>query len=86
MQAEHLPGSPADYEEDHRVALELGGAPRDPKNLSPQSHSTSFIKDADENSLRRAVCSSSKTLQQAQVDLISKWLAPWPAYRVIPPA
>src|SRR5713226_8498906 len=32
--AEKLPDTnPADYEEDHRVPLELGGAPRDPFNL-----------------------------------------------------
>src|SRR6266704_4636963 len=38
MASEHLPGSPADYEEDHRVSLELGGAPSDPMNLSPEAH------------------------------------------------
>ncbi|WP_255637963.1 hypothetical protein [Amycolatopsis sp. DSM 110486] len=29
----------ADYEEDHMVPLELGGAPRDPKNLWPEPYS-----------------------------------------------
>src|SRR6266540_6335186 len=33
--AEHLPGRPADYEEDHVVPLALGGAPRDPLLASP---------------------------------------------------
>jgi hypothetical protein len=31
-----LVGNPKDYEEDHLISLELGGAPRDPKNLWPQ--------------------------------------------------
>ncbi len=30
MRAYDLPGSPRDYEEDHLVALSIGGAPRDP--------------------------------------------------------
>src|SRR6266498_802637 len=30
-----LPGTAADYEEDHLMPLALGGAPRDPKNLRP---------------------------------------------------
>src|SRR5215471_19094461 len=28
----------SDYEEDHLVPLELGGAPRDPRNLWPEPH------------------------------------------------
>ena len=28
--------STADYEEDHLIPLELGGAPRDPNNLWPE--------------------------------------------------
>ena len=79
--AEHLSDTnPADYEEDHRVALELGGAPRDPMNLSPEPHSSSFVKDADENAFKRAVCAGSQTLQQAQAAFVSKWLAAYPGY------
>lgn len=33
---ENLPGGPADYEEDHLISLELGGAPADSRNLWPQ--------------------------------------------------
>lgn len=33
----------ADYEEDHRVPLELGGAPRDPRNLWPEPYSGSQL-------------------------------------------
>src|SRR5438094_8975205 len=29
-------GGPADYEEDHFISLELGGAPSDPTNLWPE--------------------------------------------------
>src|SRR5947209_3037701 len=31
----------SDYEEDHFLPLELGGAPKDPKNLWPEPHSGS---------------------------------------------
>lgn len=36
-------GSPSDYEEDHLLPLELGGAPRNPKNLWPEPHSQSKV-------------------------------------------
>ena len=57
---------PADYEEDHLVPLELGGAPRDPHNLWPQAIDQARQKDEAENRLHRAVCGHSMTLEGAQ--------------------
>jgi hypothetical protein len=34
----HEVGSPSNYEEDHFIPLELGGAPKNPKNLWPEPH------------------------------------------------
>ena len=71
MAERHLPGSPADYEEDHLVPIELGGAPRDPANLWPEPRSgpppVAADKDAAENRLRREVCAGATTLDRARV-------------------
>jgi len=82
MQQLGLPGTPQDYEEDHRVPLELGGAPSDPHNLTPESHTSSGTKDSAENAAKASVCSGSKTLAQAQSEFVAKWLTPWPGYRI----
>src|SRR5215469_4750307 len=56
MRQRHLPGSPAAYEEDHFIPLELGGAPRNPGNLWPQPIKEAQRKNWWEVSLNRAVC------------------------------
>ena len=70
MAERHLPGSPADYEEDHLVPLELGGATRDPANLWPEPRSgpppLASDKDGAENRLRRSVCAGATTLDRAR--------------------
>ena len=70
MKARHLPGIAASYEEDHLVALELGGHPTAESNLWPEArngkHATASKKDAAENRLRKAVCSGTITLGQAR--------------------
>jgi hypothetical protein len=81
MAAEGLSGPLSGYEEDHRLALELGGAPRDEHNLSPESHNSSFVKDKDESLYRERVCNGSETLTQAQREFVQKWLGPYPVYR-----
>jgi hypothetical protein len=79
MKARHLPGSTADYEEDHMVPLELGGAPKDPLNLWPEPrhgpHASAGEKDTLENSLKRQVCAGTVTLDQARVTILdpTKW-------------
>jgi hypothetical protein len=55
---------PSHYEEDHLVALEIGGDGKDPKNLWPEPHEwkdNSFDKDKIENWLHRQVCSGAMT-------------------------
>jgi hypothetical protein len=73
--------NPRDYEEDHRVPLELGGAPRDTSNLSPERGASPNPKDSAENSARAAVCTGRVTLQQEQVAFIAAWLTRYPGYR-----
>ncbi len=73
--------NPKDYEEDHRVPLELGGAPRDTSNLSPERGASPNPKDSAENAARSDVCAGRATLRQEQVKFIAAWLAPYPGYR-----
>ena len=66
----------SDYEEDHFLPLELGGAPRDPKNLWPEPHAgskNSFSKDSVENAVKKAVCAGTVTLSRAQSAMLSNW-------------
>jgi hypothetical protein len=58
-------GSPSEYEEDHFIPLELGGAPKNPKNLWPEPHSQSKITDPLETKLKRQVCKGVMTLAKA---------------------
>lgn len=69
----------ADYEEDHLIPLELGGNPRDPKNLWPEAYSTSIpdggakYKDRVEDYLHREVCSGAMPLAEAQQRIATDW-------------
>jgi hypothetical protein len=66
------------YEEDHLVPLELGGAPRDRRNLWPERRTGrggSAQKDAVENLLHRRVCVGTMTLAAAQRDFERDWYA-----------
>jgi hypothetical protein len=58
--------SPSDYEEDHFIPLELGGAPKNPKNLWPEPHAQSRKSDPLENKLKRQVCKHLMTLRKAR--------------------
>jgi hypothetical protein len=59
-------GSPSDYEEDHFIPLELGGAPKSPKNLWPEPHAQSKLSDPLETKLKREVCKGLRTLKSAR--------------------
>jgi hypothetical protein len=59
-------GSPSEYEEDHFIPLELGGAPRNPKNLWPEPHAQSRKSDPLENKLKRQVCKGVMKLTKAR--------------------
>ncbi|SEP38116.1 hypothetical protein [Amycolatopsis saalfeldensis] len=66
----------ADYEEDHFLPLELGGSPRDPKNLWPEPHSgtkNSYSKDSVENAVKKAVCAGQANLTAAQHAMLTDW-------------
>ena len=70
--------APGDYEEDHLIALEIGGDPRDPKNLWPQPRTgsaNSANKDALENTLHIEVCAGTRTLVEAQSCIVIDWIA-----------
>lgn len=62
----NLPGAPAEYSLDHFIPLELGGSPRDPLNLWPESNATSSAKDRTENALKARVCAGTMTLADAR--------------------
>jgi hypothetical protein len=59
-------GSPSSYEEDQFIPLELGGAPKNAKNLWPEPHSQSKHSDPLETSLKRKVCAGTLTLAAAR--------------------
>jgi hypothetical protein len=59
-------GGPADYQEDHFISLELGGAPTDRKNLWPERRPRADHVDMLENDLNAKVCSGELSLAEAQ--------------------
>jgi hypothetical protein len=68
-------GSMHDYEYDHLVSLELGGAVNDPRNLWPEPGGSPNPKDAVENALHRMVCDGQISLAQAQRIIATGWVA-----------
>ena len=63
-------GGPSAYEEDHLIPLELGGAPRDPKNLWPEPHAQSKLSDPLETALKRKVCAGALTLAESRNQIL----------------
>ncbi len=85
-----LPGRISDYELDHLVPLELGGAPANPGNLWMQPYegrgsrlgppgTGAETKDRLENFLRRQVCRGREPLASAQRAIASNWYMAWVA-------
>jgi len=74
--------TPASYEEDHLISLEIGGNPTDPKNLWPQPYAGTGarIKDQVENKLHNLVCANKMTLADAQKAIIANWYAAYQKY------
>jgi len=62
-------GLPSGYEEDHLIPLELGGAPRNPRNLWPEPRSESRVSDPLETKLKRGVCRGALTLARARTTI-----------------
>ena len=81
-------GSTGDYEYDHLVSLEIGGAPNAAANLWPEPYAGSYgarVKDQLENKLHDLVCAGSLSLAEAQrqeaVDWVAayqRWVGPLP--------
>jgi hypothetical protein len=69
---------PLDYELDHLISLELGGAPRDPANLWPElwtGTTGARQKDVVENFLKAQVCRGALSLAEAQRQIATDWHA-----------
>jgi hypothetical protein len=69
---------PTDFELDHLISLELGGAPADVANLWPEPFSgatNAHQKDAVENFLHDQVCRNAMPLADAQRQIGTDWLS-----------
>jgi len=59
-------GPTSNYQEDHFVSLELGGAPTDPRNLWPEQQPRASQVDRIENQLNQEVCSGKISLAEGR--------------------
>ncbi|MDQ1356865.1 MAG: hypothetical protein QOG44_1238 [Acidimicrobiaceae bacterium] len=64
-----------DYEEDHVIALEIGGAAAATVNLFPEPHAFSIPDDTLENSLHSGVCTGRLGLAEAQRQMLAAKVA-----------
>ena len=80
--------NPSHYQEDHLVPLELGGAPRDKRNLWPEPNTVTMAdgttigskeKDDLEDALHAQVCAGTLLLADAQLGIARDWVAEWEA-------
>jgi hypothetical protein len=75
--------NPKDYEEDHLIALSIGGDPRDERNLWPQPRKSEWNaekKDQLEFVLYKMVCANEVSLAEAQHAMATDWIAAWKKY------
>lgn len=75
--------NPRNYEEDHLVALSIGGSPSDARNLWPQPRNSEWNaakKDQLEFIFHKMVCAGEIPLAQAQRDMATNWIAAWKKY------
>lgn len=73
----------SDYEEDHLIALELGGAPASTLNLWPEPYNASGgarMKDQLENKLNELVCDGALSLATAQHAIATNWYVAYQTY------
>jgi hypothetical protein len=76
---------PNDYQEDHLIPLELGGAANDPHNLWPQPRFTADglgaeAKDRLERRLHGLVCGGEMPLAVAQQAIATDWVGAYRRY------
>jgi hypothetical protein len=69
-----------DYEYDHLVSLELGGARNDARNLWPEPGASPNPKDSLENRLHARVCDHELTLAAAQLLVSRDWVSAYRRY------
>lgn len=78
------PGERAqDFELDHLVSLQLGGAPADERNLWLEPYAGNCgarVKDVLETNLKRRVCKGTLTLEQAQAAIVANWVNAYNLY------
>ena len=75
--------TPSHYEEDHLISLELGGAPRNQRNLWPEpweGKCGAHVKDRLENVLKAKVCAGKLLLKDAQESVAVDWQAAYRAH------
>lgn len=72
--------NPKHYEEDHLIALSIGGASDDPRNLWPQPRNSEWgagKKDRLEFVLYKKLCAQEITLAEAQHAMRTDWIGAW---------
>jgi len=75
--------NPRQYEEDHLIALSIGGAASDANNLWPQPRQGRWSareKDQLEGVLHRMVCAGLLPLRQAQQAMAQDWIESYQHY------
>jgi hypothetical protein len=75
--------NPKHYEEDHLIALSIGGAPEDVRNLWPQPRISEWNakkKDQLEFVLYKMICADEILLSEAQHAMATNWIEAWKRY------
>ena len=75
--------NPKHYEEDHLIALSIGGHPTDERNLWPEPRKSEWgadKKDQLEFVLYKMVCAGELPLNEAQRDMSHDWISAWKRY------
>jgi hypothetical protein len=72
--------NPKHYEEDHLIALSIGGASDDSRNLWPEPRNSEWNakkKDRLEFVLYKMVCNQEISLAEAQHEMATSWIKAW---------
>jgi hypothetical protein len=75
--------NPKHYEEDHLIALSIGGASDDSRNLWPEPRNSEWNakkKDRLEFVLYKMVCNQEISLAEAQHEMATNWIEAWKRY------
>ncbi len=80
---EYADTNPKHYEEDHLIALSIGGAPDDQRNLWPEPRKSEWGADKKnqlEFVMYRMLCSGEISLADAQHAMATNWIEAWKQY------